>query len=648
MNHIHKVIAVSIKKNIISLALPGGFLLWWFVASFFPGRFTWGFDLLNHYSQGFRLAWFLSGMAMISALHFIPEPGSLEGRPSKSANILLVLLPAGLALYLLLRVKIPLLGDGILRSQEISAGRLFSLTEPLTTLIHGLLYRLLSVLGFQANLAELAYRITSMTAGITTLTLYIFFAKKNRDGRSFWPLIIILAGAGFNLIFYGYVESYGLFLAAVGWYLFLVREKIAETKPSFIPAVLAGLAAALHGSGIFLFPSLVYYWKIRSYFSTKAGLKRTALELLCFSAIPAAALATGFLLVSRPEMNTALSELPKSSLLPLWGGLWGYGILSPGHWLDMFNQFLLVSPAALLLLLWAKPVKGTIEGPAEKILVLAAAAGLFFIFIVDPKLGTARDWDLLAWPFTALLFLAVHRALARKLEWRSWAAAAVVSLWLFLPWVLVNASSERSLARYTSLLARDNRSSAYGYENLAIYYRDHHHPEKEEWAYRMAVDNDSLNPRHIYNYALSLSKNGKYRQSLPWFQRSLELDTRSAKRWNDYGAALINCQEPGPAIAALNQALVADPGNDQALYNLGVAYSMAGNWSAADSFFTLTRLTGYSDAWLYYYWGEVKLNLKQYPEAAEYLKNAIDAGVQEEVLFEEYQKALAAQRGKNR
>ncbi|MDO9392210.1 MAG: hypothetical protein Q7U71_10615 [bacterium] len=636
----------SKQKNIIPLILSGGLLVLWFVASFFPGRFTWGFDLLNYYSPAFRLAWFLSGMAMVSALHFIPEPGSLKGRPPKSANILLILLSAGLALYLLLRVKIPLLGDGILRSQEISAGRLFSLTEPLTTLIHGLLYRLLSAIGFQTNLAELAYRITSVTAGMVILTLYIYFSKKHSEGRIFWPLIIVLAGAGFNQIFYGYVESYGLFLAAVGWYLFLVREKIAETKPSFVPAILAGLAAALHGSGIFLFPSLVYYWKKRSYFSTKAGLKRSALESLCFSAIPAAALAIGLLLVSRPEMNTALSELPKSSLLPLWGGLWGYGILSPGHWLDLFNQFLLVSPASLLLLLWARPVKGTIKGPAEKILGLAAAGGMLFIFIVDPKLGTARDWDLLAWPFMALLFLGIHRALARKLEWRNWSVVAVVSLWLFLPWVLVNASSERSLARYTGLLARDRRSSAYGYENLAIYYRDHHHPEKEEWAYRMAAGSDSLNPRHIYNYALSLSKNGKYRQSLPWFQRSLELDTRSAKRWNDYGAALINCQEPGPAIAALNQALEADPGNDQALYNLGVAYSMAGNWSAADSFFTLTRQTGYSDAWLFYYWGEVKLKLKQYPQAAEYLGAAIDAGIQDSILRIYYQQALAALKGK--
>ncbi|MDP2807309.1 MAG: hypothetical protein Q8O74_04125, partial [bacterium] len=303
-----------------------------------------------------------------------------------------------------MRVNIPLLGDGILRSQEISAGRLLSFTEPLTTLIHGLLHRLLAVIGFQTNLAELAYRITSITAGLAALILYCRFAKKHNDGRIFWPLIIVLAGAGFNQIFYGYVESYGLFLAAVGWYLFLVREKISSPQPSFTPAILAGLAAALHGSGIFLFPSLVYYWTRRSYFSSRAGRIRFVKEFLIFSAIPAAALAIGLLLVSRPEIVTSFSELPKKSLLPLWDGFWGYGILSPGHWLDILNQFSLTAPAALLLAVFsAGRKKNFFQAPEAKFLGLAMAGGIIFLIIVDPKLGAARDWDLLAWPFMAFL-----------------------------------------------------------------------------------------------------------------------------------------------------------------------------------------------------------------------------------------------------
>jgi tetratricopeptide (TPR) repeat protein len=636
----------SKQKNIIPLLLSGGFLVLWFVAPLFPGRFTWGFDLLRYFSSAFRLAWLLIGLGALAFALFsrFPEaPQSPAGRPALSP---VILLSAGLVLSILLRVRIPLLGDGILRSQEISFGRLFSFTEPLTTLVHGLLYRLLTVVGLRANPAELAYRITSITAGTAALLLYFLVAGRQSDKKLLWPLVLIMAGAGYNQIFYGYVESYGLFMAAVAWYLFQTGRRISDPGHSFIPAVLAGTAAALHGSGIFLLPSLFFYWKSRSYFSAPAGRKRLLLELLCFSAIPAAALTAGFLLAPSPQVATSLAELNRRSLLPLWGGLWGYGIFSPGHWLDILNQLLLTAPVSLLLVVWAKSKAGFFKDPAGKFLGLAAFSGLLFALIVDPKLGTARDWDLLAWPFAALMFLAVRRALSSGLSPGRWAAAAVLSAWLFAPWVLVNASAERSLARYTDLLASDKRSAAYGYENLAIYHRDQHHPEKEEWAYRMAMENDSLNPRHIYNYALALSKGGKYRQSLPHFQRSLQLDPGSAKRWNDYGAALINCQMGREARAALNRALEIEPGNGNALYNMGVADCLVGSWSQADSFFTLTQETGFSDPWLYFYWGEVKLRLKQYGSAEKYLRAAIDAGIQDSLLFDAYQQAQGSLREK--
>lgn len=616
--------------------------MWWFVAPYFSGRFTWGFDILKYHSPGFRLVWLLSGLLLLTAVNYIPLPRKTEYLQARPAVLLSLLLPAGVILFFLMRVRIPLLGDGILRSQEISAGRLFSFTEPLTTLIHGLLYRFLSVFNLQVSTAQLSYRILSAAGGAAALFLYYSYAKEQDDRQAFWPVFIILFGAGFNQIFYGYIESYALFLAALGWYLFLTRKKISDPGPSYVPALLAGTAVALHGSGIFLFPSLIYYWKSKSYFSTKDGWKRLVPELLSFSAVPAAALAAGLMLVSRPEINTSLSELPKRSLLPLWGGLWGYGILSPGHWLDIFNQLLLAAPVSILLFLGSRPGNGSVKNPAGRFLCLAAAGGFLFLSIADPKLGTARDWDLLAWPVVALFFFLLHRALKEDIERRGRAVAAVVSLWLLGPWVMVNASAEKSLARYTDLLASDKRSAAYGYENLAIYYRDHRHSEQEEWAYRMAMESDSLNPRNIYNYALSLSKNGRYRRSLAYFQRSLQLEAQSAKRWNDYGAALINCQMPGPAIDALKQALEADPGNGSALYNMGVVHSMLGEWAAADSFFGLTQQASYSDAWLYYYWGEVKFNLKQYHQAVRYLKTAIDSGIRERELFDAYQKALAA------
>jgi Tfp pilus assembly protein PilF len=632
------------QKNIALFILSGFLLLGWFAASYFPGRYSWGFDYLMYYSPAFRLAWLLAGTAGISFIYLFPQARLAKAVSPRPRLSLLVLITAGLVLYIWLRVKIPLLGDGILRSQEISFGRLFSFTEPLTTLVHGLLYRLLTVLGLRIKQAELAYRLASIAAGTAALLSYYFTARDRSGKGTFWPAVIILAGAGFNQIFYGYVESYGLFLAAVGWYLYAGWRSVLEPRASLLPAALAGLAVALHGSGIFLLPSLFFYWHQRSYFGTPAGRKRLLLEALFFSAIPITVLGVGLMLATRPELSTAWAELPKRSMLPLWAGPWGYGIFSPGHWLDLLNQLLLAAPACLLLL-WDGPRAGVFKAPAARFLGLAAAGGILFAVIVDPKLGTARDWDLLAWPFMALLVFLVQGALSSGPGRKRWALVAMVSAWLFLPWVAINASAERSLARYADLLSGDNRSAAYGYENLAIYYRDHRDPEKTEWAYRMARDHDSLNPRHIYNYALALSQNGQDLRSLPYFQRSLQLEARSAKRWNDYGAALIKCQRPQAARSALGRALALDPDYGNALYNMGVAGCLMSDWPRADSFFALTGRTGFSDPWLYFYWGEVKLKLKQYRSAEGYLKMAIDSGIQDSLLDSEYRQARAALAG---
>ena len=67
----------------------------------------------------------------------------------------------------------------------------------------------------------------------------------------------------------------------------------------------------------------------------------------------------------------------------------------------------------------------------------------------------------------------------------------------------------------------------------------------------------------------------------------------------------------------------------------------------SDSLFATAHQMGYSEPWLYFYWGEVKLKRKQYRSAEEYLKTAIDAGIQEEALFDAYQQALAALQERN-
>jgi Tfp pilus assembly protein PilF len=326
--------------------------------------------------------------------------------------------------------------------------------------------------------------------------------------------------------------------------------------------------------------------------------------------------------------------------------LWGYGIVSLGHWLDMLNQIFLAAAGGIFLLLGLVLKRAKIKFDAtNKFLSLAAAGGFLFLLVIDPKLGTARDWDLLAWSgipvaLWFLYWLRQNRPLHGMLG-----IGGVLSVWLFVPWLGVNSSEVRAVKRYEDLLIKDPRSAAYGYENLAIYYRDKGNRAGEEQTYRKSVEAEPGNPRFLYNYALALAKNGQYQQSLYYYQSSLQIDPGRSKRWNDYGAALINAGRSREAAEALVKSVSLEQGNADAWYNLGIARVLLKSWAPADSAFEMADKFGFSQPWLYAYWGRVKLQRGFYFQSVILLGTALERGIQDAEVSRDYEAARAAAGG---
>ena len=639
---------LSKQKNIILLMVSGSFLLLWFTAPLFSGRFTWGFDLLKYYSPGFRSAWLVTGLIALSYVWLKGFPSTWQKHWSKAFTLLITIVFSA-ALYLIFKTKIPLLGDGFLRANEISEGRIFSLTEPLTTISHGLLYRLLTGKAIEPARAVLAYRIISTAAGILATVLFWNFSRKTY-GEKGPAVFLLLSSLGLNQIFYGYVESYALFLISVFAFFWSGYEIISDQPDlvkCFVPTLLCSLSISLHSSGLFLVPPLFYLW-----WKTNRSAVRVVGQMGVLLSLPAAVLIAEYAFSEKNILQYLINELPHNPQLPLWKGFWGYGIISPGHWLDIGNQLLLAVPAAafLFLALTGKISRGGKDGK-KVFLMVATLSGLAFILITDPKLGAARDWDLFAWTGIPLVLLAFHQAVKNETQTRLLEMAAVLSVWLFLPWLGVNASEQRSVARYLDLLRQDKKSSAYGYENIAIYYRRKKMPEKVEWVYSKAVENEPNHPRMLYNYGLAMTGNGDIVRGAEFFAKALLQDSTMAQAWKNLGASFIQLDRPGAAVTALQKSVALDPSASDAWYNLGIALSFSGRWEESDIAFSRAQDNGiskYGRLYFYYYWGEVKLNLKQYSKAAEYLKTAIDAGIQDSVLFDEYQKASSAMNGKTK
>ncbi|MBU1357097.1 MAG: tetratricopeptide repeat protein [Candidatus Edwardsbacteria bacterium] len=615
------------------------FLLIWFGASFFNGRFTWGFDYLQYYPLWFRLGWVLAGMSALLSLGFW-VPGLLiindrfENR--KLWNLVLLVAVMG-GLFWLLRQAIPLLGDGFLRVREITGGRIFSLTEPLTTMVHGLLFNILSGNVSDAPAATRAYVVISILSGLAMVWLYHRISTRWFE-NSYWLATALLLGLGFNQIFFGYVESYAPFMLAVLAFAWLGARSLEDEGGALPLVLLFGLIVALHAKGIFLLPALVYLLAAK----WPEVRQRLWWVVPLSAALPLAVVLAGRWLSPDIHWEASLGEIPKNPLLPLWDGMRGYGILSPGHWMDILNQYLLTIPGIIFLFSALLIERARVKLDRTIIfLSLLAISGLAFIVITDPKLGAARDWDLFAWVGIPAAVLGLHLMKQKENNKKILMVGGFLSLWLLLPWVLLNASLDLSIERYLKILGQDEKSSAYGYENLAIYYRQAKLKDKAEWAYKQAVENAPHNPRMLYNYGTILVQNSRPTEGAEYFKRALVLNPNVYFYWNDYGSVMLRLGQYPLAREALERSVRLNDSSPDAWYNLGIACSIQQEWARADTAFLRAAANGFSGDWIYAYWGEVQLNLGQYPSAVKNLKQAIDAGITDSLTIDSYHKARA-------
>lgn len=614
--------------------LAGAFLLLWFASSFYGGRYSWGFDHLRYYPLWLRLAWLAGGLSGLAALCLLQIPDNWLAAPRARLWPGILVLMAVLCFYLF-RQAVPLLGDGFLRVREISGGRLFSLTEPLTTMLHGLAYRLAVPGPSELDVAARCYRAISLASGAAAVWLY-HLATVRWFPKNYLPALALLIGLGSNLVFFGYVESYGPLLAGVAAFAWLGTKTLEEGRGGVSAVLLLGLIVSLHAKGVFLLPALLYLLAARW---PDLGRKMWWAVPLA-AALPLAVVLAGKLVSPDVHWQASLGEIPRHPILSLWDGPWGYGLLSPGHWLDVVNQYLLMAPAGLFLLGGLIPFGRDIraDGPG-RFLGLMAVGGLVFVFITDPKLGTARDWDLFAWAGLPAGLWALH--LARRLPGPRalLMTGGFLSLWLMLPWVHLNFREDLSIQRYVRLLEDDQRSAAYGYEGLAIYYRQSKKADRAEWAYRRAVEQAGDNPRMLYNYGTIMVQNGRPDEAAEYFARAIRLSPEVFFYWNDYGSVLIRLGDYRRAQQALERAVGLNPDSPDAWYNLGIVHSAQGQWPAAEQAFARAIANHFPDSWVQVYRGEAQMNLGLYREAEKSFQRAIESGIRDSQVYELHRQA---------
>ncbi len=618
------------------------FLGLWFAASFWHGRYTWGLDYLRYYPVWLRIMWFVcgAGLLLFATLHCRQSTGE-EHSNNHSVWHLLGLLVVVIVFAIVLRNKIPLLGDSTLRINETASGRLFSTTQPLTTVIHGLLYRLIVRTGQSFAGAKLSYIIVSVMAGLGVTVVYysiaeIWFNKVK------WFCVLFLLSLGLNQIFYGYGENYALFMFAVWCYLWFGLRSLEKKARLYSATLSCSFAIACNTAGLLLVPSLAYLWWHTLFHKREIDLFRVLTNVLLLMTGPVFTLALGWLVAGQEQFTLALAETPQTPFLPLWQGTFGDGILSLTHLTDLLNQLLLVISGALFILIALLFSQTKTRADQRLSFLLSALLGaVLFILAINPRLGAPRDWDLFAWVGIPFVFLALLLLKERKNYKRVLEPAAVLSIWFFWPWIGVNASADLSINRYLTILENDTKFIAYGYENLATYYRKQNQIDKFKWACRKGLERESTHPRMLFKYGTILYQQGKLDSAAKYLKRAVKQDSMKITYWNNLASVLNELNQPEEAYLALQRSLALDSSNIATLYSLGLLYHNLARWTAADSTFFLARKYGYNSEWLYFYWGKAQLRSGQFEKAKQNLNRALDLGIQRDLVMPLYEEAEA-------
>jgi tetratricopeptide (TPR) repeat protein len=552
------------------------------VASFFPEARLWGVNQLAYVSLVPR--WIIIVLAFLILVpkvnrvccHVLAAFFSQVEKSFRRMNTCykyVFFSVASIIPFWVFRAKTHLLGDGSLRGSEILAGKEFSATAPLDFYVHVLIYRYLKVGAHQT------YALLSCLAGGLFVFLALWLSHHlGKESKEKALALVILVSMGSVQLFFGYVESYSLAYTGIMAY-FLLSLCFLESKCSFILPVLAlFFSVSLHLSALYLLPSLIYLCVATSgtgerTFNLKRVFSMTAMLLL---------MGAGLLVLSIHNPDKTISS---AYFISLFGSQEDpYSLFSAAHLVDVMNEQLLLSPVGIAI--WAVVIffagKISFKDKVITFFMIVTLFSLVFAFMIDPKLGYARDWDLFCSTGLGYTVLGIYlgfnylrRAEMRRLNYVI-LAIAFTALFSTLPWIYVNAHEDKAVERFKALLTVDAERSAYGHEILARYYRDKGllNEEMEEWKKALAV---LKNERYAGSLGNSYIKLGRYQEALAAFRMVVRINPNSALGYSKLGDVLALIGEYDDAEKHYQIAISKDTLFLEAYVNLGVMLSMTGD-----------------------------------------------------------------------
>jgi tetratricopeptide (TPR) repeat protein len=552
-----------------------------FLPFLMPDARLWGFNHLLFGPPALIYIYIASGILSFLLL-FFGSNEKLAGAFGSIAGILLDrhfawkwLLFAAAAPFIFWWARMPvnLLGDGYTLIYSLASDKpiIFKWSEVGAIKVVFYVSRLLPYSG--TTLGKYSYALVSVISGGVTIGFLGGLAYElGRDNATRLFALCLLLFSGWILLFFGYVEHYPvLWMFTIGYLFFAIRY--LQGRGNLVPSTLLLLASlALHLQTLFFLFSYVGLIFARGpgakfYQKYKAAFWKGAIIL---------AIIGGVTFLWRYNQSSAFQLF----FVPLFSrpAAPNYSLFSPDHMLDMLNELILLMPLApvLLVIAWRR-IRILAFDNLDWFLVLFSFGGIGLLFVIDPKLGMGRDWDLFALSgLGPALFLIKQSIASSKVVKRLFPGLCLLALVIVLPFYVINLHYQPSIDYFTWLLKLDQPRSRSGLALLRQFYTDVGAHSKAD-----AVHHEICRrfPIVLIGKRIEiLTADGQYTEALALADSVFRVDPYSVESYNLRGWVFLSMGEYAKAVEDLEQSLSLKQYDHRIFCNLAMAYSKLGQY----------------------------------------------------------------------
>jgi Tfp pilus assembly protein PilF len=555
------------------------------LASFFPEARLWGLSGWFVFSLPVRLILFGLGLVPAGAMLWASSRTDAGGRKSSSHGYAVVVIALALcagALFYTLSGETHFLGDGYLQLGTLAGDHpLLKPRDYGTMRVHVWVKQLHG--GGGEDAARFSYRTISVVSGmlfvlISGLLARTLFARL----RDRLLLVLGLCSAGYMLLFFGYVENYALLCLSVLLFVWIGLQAARGRVSGWNILFPLALAILFHAVGLVLVPAALYVLVTRT--SLGARLRATGrwpIATLAGLLTVAGAVLFGYLYSTSYYFRFAFIPIVSDRFT-----VDGYTLFSLPHLIDYANQLWLLLPALLLLIVLLVQVGRAAlrRAPEYRFLLGLLATTLAGGFILDPKFGMARDWDLFSFPGVVLAAFFYVLLLDPKsgVRRRAWVAGLGISLGLLslLPRAVVQHVPSKGVELYRSYLERDPKRNQTGLYLLAQHYHAVGDSAGLAWAdqYRKSKFPEA----DLSDRVERLLQQGEITKARRLCKTLIETRPRLRAGWFYMGEIYHRLNKHDSAVAVLEIVNGLNPYSPSVLNPLGRSYFFAGDTAAAE------------------------------------------------------------------